>query len=99
MNRMRKSDFIRHRIIGYFLALSFGIVIGFIACYYSMHQVAEVKTVVLPSTISVFPVTNYKSLETEDDTPEFWLEFGLYKFPFVMICLVIMLFVSLYSYY
>ncbi len=24
---------------------------------------------------------------------------GLYKFPFVMICLVIMLFVSLYSYY
>lgn len=76
MNRMRKSDFIRHRIIGYFLALSFGIVIGFIVCYYSMHQVAEVKTVILPSTISVFPVTNHKGLETEDDTPEFWLEFG-----------------------
>ena len=76
MNRMRKSDFICRRVIGYFLALSFGIVIGFVACYYSMHQVSEVKTEVLPSAISVFPVTIYKGLEAEDDTPEMGLEFG-----------------------
>lgn len=71
MNRIRKSDFIRHRIIGCFLTLSFGIVIGFIACYYSMHQVSEAKTVILPSAISVFPVINHSGLENEDYTPEF----------------------------